>query len=58
MLAWLYVSQSCSTVIYGWRVFFGVWLGEVVEALLALEDQLDVEAVLEMIDPPVQERVR
>ena len=56
MLAWLYMSNNA--VICGWHVFFGVWLGGVVEALLALEEGLDAEAVLEMIDPPVQERAK
>ena len=45
-------------MICGRRVFFGVWLGGVVEALSALEEGLDVEAVLEMMDPPVRERAR
>ena len=58
MLAWLYMSQSRSAVICGRRVFFGVGLGGMVEALLALEERLDVEAVLEVIDPPVRERAR
>ena len=58
MLAWLYVSRSRSAVICGRRVFFGVGLGGMAEDLLALEERLDVDVVLEMIDQLVRERVR
>ena len=45
-------------MICGRRVFFGVGLGGMAEDLLSLEERLDVEAVLEVIDPPVRERAR
>ena len=47
------MSWSRSAVVCDRRVFFGVWLGGVVEGILALEERLDADAVLEMFDPPV-----